>query len=61
MAYGLIEDELTEKMERELFEKSLRVVKSTLSRKAQNMILNDVKKAFNKILELKKIKKQDIS
>ena len=61
MAYGLIEDKLTEKMEKELFEKSLRVVKSTLSKKAQNIILNDVKKAFNKIFELKKIKKQDTS
>jgi len=59
MTYGLSDDKITEKMEEELKEKALRTIKSTIMRKAQGKIIEDLEKTFNRILNLKERKKKE--
>lgn len=59
MAYGLESKGLTEKMEDELFTKTLEIIKSTLMKSAQEKMKHNAKQALRKLLELKKAGKEN--
>jgi predicted nucleotidyltransferase len=58
MAYGLEEEKLTEKMDKELVEKIFELMKSTLMREARCIIEQYVKESLLKLLELKRTGKE---
>jgi len=59
MAYGLEEEKLTEKMDKESLEKTFELMGSTLMKEAQSIMEQDVKESLRKLFELKRTGKED--